>query len=67
MYLMNDGIWFMLIFGFEALYDYPRYYYVANMVMAIAVFPIIWRLEPMADVYIGMNLRGVKNRNLLNQ
>jgi hypothetical protein len=43
-----------------------RYIYGANVGMAKTVFPIVWRLEPMADLYIGMSLRGGKNRKRIN-
>jgi hypothetical protein len=39
-----------------------KYIYGANVGMAKNVFPIVWKLEPMADVYIGMNLLRSKNR-----
>jgi hypothetical protein len=66
MYLMIIGIWLLLIFVFEALYDYPRYIYGVNLGMSKTIFPIVWRFEPMADVYFGINLRGGENRKRLN-
>jgi hypothetical protein len=63
--LMNHRNWFMLIFGFETQYVYLPDINGVNLGMAKAVFPILWRLEPVADVYIGMSLREGKNRNRL--
>jgi hypothetical protein len=40
-----------------------KFLYGLNVGMAKTVFPIVWRLEPMADVYFGINLRKTRNRN----